>query len=128
MVKRSEAIECVNSHLGRPSLNGQSTRFASKNKGSKSVWWLTIPLQKTCKDLHILLKRATREQDGSLVWLKLPANTLSEEKFSYRQDKDAISLEIGTNGANYLKDIRSGGTEYDFSTHVVREFPGPGRV
>ena len=77
MTKR-QAIEYVNSHVGRPLLNGQNTRFASENDGSKSVWWLNIPLPQTCKDLNILLKRATKEQGGSLIWLKLPAHTLSK--------------------------------------------------
>ena len=123
--ERKQAIEYVNSQIDQSLLNCQNANLANVNTG-KPVWWLHIPLKRTCRDLHILLKR----QGSGLVWLKIPANTLSEEKFRCRKikDKKKIDLEIGTEGSDYLKDIKSGGTRYDFSPHVVHEFPGAGRA
>ena len=123
--ERKQAIEYVNSQIDQSLLNCQNANLANVNT-RRPVWWLHIPLNRTCRELHILLKR----QDGGLVWLKLPANTLSEERFRCRKirDKKKIDLEIGTEGVDYLKDIKSGGTRYDFSPHVVHEFPGAGRA
>ena len=119
-MEKSEAMARINSQVGRALLKGRNTRFASVNK-SKSVWWLNVPLEMTCEDLHIILKRAEKGQDGDLIWITLPAGTLSKTRFRYWQDRDAIDLEIGAKGARYLKDIKSGGTWYDFSPHVVKE-------
>ena len=119
-MKKSEAMARINSHAGRVLLNGKNARFASMNK-SKSVWWLNVPLEMAGKDLHIILKRAAKGRDGSLIWLTLPAGTLSRSKFRYWQSRGAIDLEIGAQGASYLKDIKSDGTRYDFSPQVVKE-------
>ena len=122
LVTKRQAIERVNFNVGWPLLNNQNTHFASINK-RKAVWWLNIPLENTCKGLHLLLKRAKKKESGGLIWLKLPAGTLSKKKFRYWRDKDALDLEIGTQGVSYLQDTKSGGIGYDFSPHVEREFP-----
>ena len=119
-MEKSEAMARINSQVGRVLLKGKNTRFASMNR-SRSGWWLNVPLKMTDKDLHIILKRAKKGQDGDLIWITLPAGTLSKTRFRYWQGRGAIDLEIGTQGASYLKDIKSGGTWYDFSAHVVKE-------
>lgn len=127
-----QARERVNTHVGQRLLTRENTNFASKSIHSSGqyVWWFDIFLERTSRDLHLLLKRAMKDDAGGMIWLKLPANTLSMEGFGYRKikGKNAIVLEIGTQGINYLKDIRSGGVGYDFASHVQHEFPaaGPG--
>ena len=117
--KRTWAIEKVNEHLGYKLLESSNTSFSSINK-RKPVWWFDINPKKFEKELHLLLAL-----DRGLIWLRIKANTfpIPEEKFHYRSDKGSMSLEISCNKADrYLHDIRSGGTGYDFSSHVEYEW------
>ena len=122
VVTKRQAIERVNSHVGRALLTGRNTIFASESE-SGLLWWLNVPVKKTCTALNVILKRGTRTQDGGFLWLKLPANTLSVKKFRHWEHRGAIDLGIGTQGVDYLRDTKSGGSRYDFSPHVDREFP-----
>lgn len=119
MISKSTAIEKVNEHLGYKLLESSNTSFASVNN-AKPVWWFDINPQKFQKELHLILAL-----DRGLIWLRIKANTfpIPEEKFSYRSDNGYISLEISCNNTDrYLHDIRSGGTGYDFSSHVEYEW------
>ncbi len=117
--KKALAIEKVNGHIGYKLLKSFNTSFSSVNN-AKLVWWLVISPKKFQKELHLLLAL-----DQGLIWLRIKANTfpIPEEKFSYRSDNGYISLEISCNNTDrYLHDIRSGGTGYDFSSHVDYEW------
>lgn len=119
MTSKRVAIEKVNEHLGYKLLESSNTSFASVNN-AKSVWWFDINPQKFQKELHLILAL-----NRGLIWLRIKANTfpIPEEKFSYRSDNGYISLEIFCNNTDrYLHDIRSGGTGYDFSSHVEYEW------
>ena len=119
MNKRS-AIAKVNNHLGYGLLNGRNTSFANIN-ASKGVWWLNVNPNKFTKDLHLLLVKTG--QDG-LVWLTIKANTVPapERVFRKRQDNGLIDIEISTEPSQYLTDVKSGGTRYNFSRHIVQEW------
>ena len=119
MNKRS-AIAKVNSHVGYGLLHGPNTSFANIN-ASKGVWWLNVNPNKFNKDLHLLL--AKKGQDG-LIWLTIEANTFPapERVFRTRQDNGLIDIEISTEPSQYLTDVKSGGTGYNFTRHVAHEW------
>ena len=101
-------------------LTHSNTSFANIN-AAKDVWWLKIDMSHFTKESHILLAR-----DSGLVWLRIAANTFPEPQkiFSKRQDKDSVSIEIcgDDTDSRYMRDTRSGGTEYDFRRHVEYEW------
>ncbi len=116
---KSELIEIVNNHLGGLSLNRSNTHIA-KIIDAKNVWWLNIPPERFINDLHLLLKKT----DGFL-WLKIDANTFirPQDVFRLRLDVDKIDLEISAdNENNYMTDIKSGGTNYNFNPHIEYAF------
>ncbi len=116
---KSEAIEIVNNHLKELSLNNSNTHIAKIND-AKNVWWLNIPPKRFSNDLHLLLKKT-----GGFLWLKIDANTFirPQDIFRLRLDVDKIDLEISSdNRRNYMVDIKSGGTKYNFDSHIKYEF------
>ena len=112
MSDKQEAIARINAHIGHRLLNHRNTRFSNVNK-TVPVWWLTIPWKIVNNPLHIVLKR----EDGGLIWLKCPPGALESKSFTYRPDKDAISLEIG------IGDLRDRHSGRDFSQYVELELP-----
>ena len=120
MDKRT-AREKVNGHLGRRLLNNRNTRFSNVN-ASKPVWWLNVPLGKFKDELHLLLA----EENGGLIWLRIKGNTFPSPKdvFRYWEDKGAVDLEISTMPQDYMTDVKSGGTNYNFTKHIEYEW-GP---
>ena len=119
MEKRT-AITSVNRHVGHALLNNQNTSFANEN-ASKAVWWLNVDPDKLKRDLHLLLANDERDY---LVWVRIEANTFAvpERSFRKRPDKGAIDLELSTDPSRFLVDVKSGGTGYDFSKHVVHKW------
>ena len=115
------AMEKVNGHLGRRLLNRRNTHFSNVNT-SKPVWWLNVPLRKFKDELHLLLAKG----NGGLIWLRIKGNTFPSPKdvFRYWEDKGAIDLEISTMPQDYMTDVKSGGTEYNFTKHIEYEW-GP---
>ena len=111
----------VNAYLGYSGLTARNTSFSNVNKG-KPVWWLNISPPKFGRDLHILLAKNT-----GLIWLKIEADTFPnlENVFRTRYDNGYIDLEIPIRGAQYMRDIKSGGAGYDFKQHIEREWNKP---
>ena len=127
MDKRS-AMNIVNKHLGSRLLDGGNTSFANIN-ASKPVWWININPSKFKSDLHLLL---VKEGDRGLIWLRIEGDSFPDVRkvFKVRQDNDYIDLEISSRRPEYMTDVKSGGTEYDFAKHIEHEW-GPaqhGRV
>ena len=122
MDKRS-AMEMVNEHLGNRLLHRENTSFANIN-ASKPVWWININPAKFKSGLHLLL---AKEGDGGLIWLHIKGNAFPDVRkvFRVRQDKDCIDLEISSRPPKYMIDIKSGGTEYDFTKHIEHEWGRP---
>ena len=121
MDKRS-AMKIVNEHLGSRLLDGGNTSFANIN-ASKPVWWININPSKFKSDLHLLL---VKEGDRGLVWLRIEGDSFPDVRkvFRVRQDNDYIDLEISSRRPEYMTDVKSGGTEYDFAKHIEHEW-GP---
>ena len=119
-MNKQSAMEMVNDHLEYRLLNQGNTSFANVN-ASKAVWWLNIIPDRFGNDLHLLLVK--EGQDG-LVWLKIEANTflIPEKVFRVRQDNGYIDLEISSKLPQYMIDVKSGGTGYDFAKHIEHKW------
>ena len=125
MDKRS-AMEMVNEHLGKRLLYGRNTSFANIS-GPASLWWMTIDPSKFKSDLHLLL---AKEGDGGLIWLRIKGNAFPDvsKVFRVRQDsshKGSIEWGISSRPPKYMTDVKSGGTEYDFTKHIEHEWGRP---
>ena len=125
MDKRS-AMEMVNEHLGNRLLYGRNTSFANIN-AAVPLWWMTIDPSKFKSDLHLLL---AKEGDGGLIWLRIKGNAFPDvsKVFRVRQDsshKGWIDWEISSRPPKYMTDVKSGGTEYDFTKHIEHEWGRP---
>lgn len=125
-MNKFDAIRKVNAHLGEPLLKGSgrnsNTHFSNINKSAKKVWWFNIPPQKFGNELHLLCAKKS-----GLIWLRIKAGAIPnpESVFKLRTDervKGLIDLEIAAEGNLYLKDVKSGGTGYDFRPHIAYEW------
>ena len=120
---KTKAMRRVNDHLGLGYrlLDGRNTHYSSVN-ASKPVWWLNIPLRKFAEELHLLLAK----ENGGLIWLRIKGNTFSSPKdvFRYWEDKGAIDLEISAMPRDYMTDVKSSGTGYNFTKFIECEW-GP---
>ena len=91
---------------------------------------MTIDPSKFKSDLHLLL---AKEGDGGLIWLRIKGNTFPDvsKVFRVRQDsshKGWIDWEISSRPPKYMTDVKSGGTEYDFTKHIEHEWGRPARL
>lgn len=96
-------------------LNSTNTSFSSINK-SKEVWWFNIAVSKFNSDVHLLLS----DSDHAL-WVHLPKGFVKQlsGSFKIRADKNAVDLEISADKSfKYLKDVKSGGSGFDFTSFV----------
>ena len=113
---KNETITEINNSKSQI-LTMKNAHFANINN-KKDVWWFTIPLTKFDNDLHLLLNKV-----NGFIWLKISANTFEEisNVFRIKQGK-WVDFEISSNKRSYMKDVKSGGTKYDFKIHVKHEF------
>ena len=109
----------VNEHVGYPLLRDDNTSFANINS-KKDVWWVNVNPRKFRHELHIIL---VKDGDSGLIWLRIAPSSISapEDVFRVKQDNGYVDFEISSHPERYMKDVRSGGTEYDFSRHVEVE-------
>ena len=117
---KTSAMAKVNEHMGRELLSHHNTIFANINS-AKDVWWLNVHPRKFGSDLHIILMK----QGGSgLIWLRITAGFISapEEVFRVRPDNGLVDVEISSRRQRYMKDVKNGGTGYDFRRHVEYEW------
>ena len=113
-MNKSQAIRTVNFHLGDSVLTHSNTVFANVNKG-KPVWWFNITPHRFGSELHLLLAK-----NREVIWLSIEANAFPDlgSVFRIRPDRGSVDLEISASGNSYMRDIKSGGTGYDFMPHV----------
>ena len=106
---KKQCIAAVNKEFNA-SLTASNTSYASVNK-SKNVWWSNIAVSKFKKPVHIILKTET-----GLFWIALPVGFVSsiEKTFKIRKDTGRVDLEINAGSRNFLCDVKSGGTLFDF--------------
>ena len=119
-MKKKSAIAKVNEHVGQPLLNYGNTSFANVNSG-KDVWWVNVNPGKFEHELHIIL---VKDEDEGLIWLRIAPGSISapEDVFRVKKDNGYFDFEISCSPERYLKDVKSGGTEYDFTRHVEYEW------
>ncbi|WP_299152262.1 hypothetical protein [uncultured Christiangramia sp.] len=119
MSSKSQLVEYIQSHFGDNTVMSANSSFASINK-SKEVWWLNIPVGKFEEQVNLLL-----QGENKVIWIQLPKNFVGNltSKFKIREDKNAVDLEISSDRSYlYLKDVKSGGTHFDFKPFVKEQF------
>ncbi|WP_149304906.1 hypothetical protein [Pareuzebyella sediminis] len=117
MNNKKELIEFLNTNRN-VGLNSSNTSY-SKINVSKEVWWLNIKPHKFRDDVNLLLRT-----EGKVIWVYLPKGFVKDihAHFRLRQDKGVIDLEISADKKYmYLRDVKSGGTGFDFSKFVKDE-------
>lgn len=115
MSEKSQIIEYLKNTYPATSLNSSNTSYSNINK-SKQVWWFNVPVQKFVGEVNLLLRG-----NEEVIWIHLPPQFVNNlaSKFKIRQDKDAVDLEISADTSHlYLKDVKSGGTNFDFKPFV----------
>ena len=113
MKTKSELISIINRRHSAD-LNSFNTSYSNINK-SKEVWWFNIHVSKFIDDVHLLLNTPEKA-----IWIKLPKGFTDSVPFKIREDKNAVDLEISADRSfKYLKDVKSGGTGFDFNGYVM---------
>ena len=120
-INKNMAIKLVNSHLQHDVLDDTNTHFSRINS-RKDVWWFNIHPKKFEQELHLLCAGK-----ASLIWLTMDANSVPGlgRSFRLRQDREAVDLEISCAPERYMRDVKSGGSGYDFRPHIRREWSYP---
>lgn len=116
---KNEAILVANQLLGKEYFKSSLLSYSKINK-SKAVWWFNIRTERFSDNVDIFLNTGT-----IIIWLHLPVNFVGSvsEKFKIRQDKDAVDIEISADKSYmYMRDVKSGGTGFNFTPFVKREF------
>lgn len=114
MTTKNELIMLINGKFDGH-LNSTNTSFASINKRNK-IWWFNIGINKFNNAVNLLL-----DHQEYVTWVFLSKGFVKQlsETFRIRTDKNAVDLEIcAERDERYLKDIKSGGTEFDFNPFV----------
>ena len=92
--------------------NNGNVAWANINS-SKDVWWADIPVKKFHNDFHLLLNDKVK---GVFYWVSIPRGTFPIPYKTFRKLRDGyISVELSSKNANKFVDVKSGGTEFDFS-------------
>jgi len=117
MATKKQVIEYINNTNGII-LNSANTSFSNINK-SKEVWWFNIAISRFFGEVNLLLNTTNK-----VIWLQLPKGFVKSivATFKIRQDKNAVDLEISADKSfKYLIDVKSGGTNFNFSKYVKEE-------
>lgn len=118
--KKKDAIELVNSDLGRSKLNNSNTVFSNINKNG-AFWWLNITPEKFNSRLNIILV-----ENSELIWISNLSDRVCanyKQYFNTRADNGKIDLYIGAvEGNAYLKETRKG-KDFNFSPMIVKRIP-----
>ncbi len=117
MLNKKEAIKISNSYLKEQVLYNQNTHFSNINK-AKPVWWFCIPLEKFNYDLYLILNKK-----NNFILLKIFTNTFADLSKVFRiKQEQWVDLEISSSRqSNYMTDVKSGGTKYNFKQHVINK-------
>jgi len=120
-VTKKVAIEIVNAATRRTELSKENTNFSKLNK-AKPVWWFNIPPIKFSEDLHLILKKGE-----GFIWITIPKGVVKDVYTTFRireiNNKDFVDIEITSEiGVYYLRDVKSGGTGFNFEQYIKKEF------
>ena len=112
---KKEIIEIINPKYDA-FLTVNNTNCASISI-SKKIWQINVPVINFMEDVHLLLNAT-----NLVIWIVIPKGSINLDLFKIREDKNALVLEISAdNNFKYLHDVKSGGTEFDFSEFVKEE-------
>jgi hypothetical protein len=116
MKTKKEIIEYINQNYD-VALNSKNTSYSKVNK-SKDVWWFNIPVPKFSSEVNLLL-----QIENGVFWVLLPVGFVKSiaEKFRIRLDKDAVDIEVNAGSRNFLCDVKSGGTGFNFNPFIKEE-------
>ena len=115
-MNKKDAIAYINKTFGAD-LNNTNTSFASVSITKyKTVWWTTVPVHKFNEPFHLLFN-----DTDEVIWIELPKNFVLNlsDAFRIREDKNAVDIEVwAKNDEQYMKDVKSGGTGFDFKPFI----------
>ena len=125
-MNKKEASLIINKYLEKQILNPNNNgnvKFTNKSN-TKNVYWINIHIDsRLSNEFHIILNDEERREFTHLV---IPQNELKTNLFKTRFDKtnglDKIDIELSYDNHNYLEDIKSGGTHYNFSKYISKVF------
>ena len=125
-MNKKDASLIINKDLGKEILIPKSkgnVKFANKSN-AKNVYWINIHIDsRLSNEFHIILHNKEKREFTHLV---VPPNELKTDLFKTRFDKtnglDKIDIELSYDKHNYLEDIKSGGTHYNFSKYISKVF------
>ena len=88
-----------------------------------SVSKIKIAVINTIDDLSINSVNLLLKTEDGVFWISLPIGFVSSIKktFKIREDKDVIDLEINAGSHNFLCDVKSGGTGFNFNAFIKEE-------
>jgi hypothetical protein len=116
MKSKKEIIEHIN-QIYKADISSKNTSYSKVNK-SKDVWWFNVPVHKFTGVVNLLL-----QIENGVFWIELPVGFVKsiETTFRIRQDKEAVDLEINAGSHNFLCDVKSGGTGFNFNKFIKEE-------
>ncbi|MUH37071.1 hypothetical protein D9O36_14560 [Zobellia amurskyensis] len=116
MESKKEIIAHINQNYNVV-LSNRNTSYSKINK-SKKVWWFNVATSKFTAPVNLLL-----QIEGGVFWIVLPTGFVKaiDKVFKIRDDKDVVDLEINADSRNFLCDVKSGGTLFDFSEYIKEE-------
>lgn len=125
-MNKKEASSIINKNYNKTVLNPNNNgnvKFTNKSS-SKNVYWINIHLDsRLSSEFHIILND---EKNKKFTHLVIPPNDLKPNLFRTRFDKtnglDKIDIELSYDNHNYLEDVKSGGTHYNFSKYISKVF------
>lgn len=115
-MNKNEAIKIMNRRNGSQVFDSRNTHFANVNS-AKDIWWFDIPTSKAFSYnipyLHLLLYQ---NREDEIFHLKIPPSFFIKKRDSFiiREEKGTLSLELSTEKATFLKDVRSGSGQISF--------------
>ena len=119
-ISKAQAMQVANNYLGSRLLKNSNSNY-SKINDARPVWWFNINPKRFMQDLYLILAK----DKGGFILVKIPKEKYKnpEHSFRIRKDKNLVDLEISTEpGLYYLRDIKSGGTGFNFKPYLVKEF------
>ena len=104
--------------LNRLGFGMDNSNTAKANINSqKNVWWFTIPKEKFTSNFYLICN-----ESNYLYLIFIEKNTLAPitNYFKIRADNESIEIEICADklSDNFLKDIKSGGTSFNFKNLI----------
>lgn len=117
---KNEAIQRINEELQSSVLNDKNTRWVSiVPYGNDAGWWLNIPFSAFRQDLHVILNN---DKAREFQYLRIKGNQILSPATKFRSNAGAADIFMSASKPKKLVDLLSGGTKFNLSKYVIREF------